>query len=139
MQFTTLFTAVFLFAGSAFATNARYATYYGSADASMNNVACSNGDNGLAARFPTLGDVPTFPNVGGAVAVTGWNSPKCGSCWNLTYAPEHKSILVTAVDYAGDGFVLSQQALDTLTDGQAYELGVVDVTAVEVPRSACGL
>jgi len=51
---------------------------------SMNTAACSNGQFGLASRFPTFGDVPTFPFIGGAFAVSGWNSPNCGTCWSLT-------------------------------------------------------
>lgn len=136
MIFTTFFTTL-LFATSAFAVRAGYDTTYDDAGAFMNNVACSDGSNGLASRFPTFGSVPTFPNIGGASAIGGWNSPQCGTCWQLTY--EGRSIFVTAIDHADDGFNLSQQALNTLTNGRAVEVGVVDVTATQVDRSACGL
>ncbi|EJC99992.1 SnodProt1 [Fomitiporia mediterranea MF3/22] len=136
MQFTTLFSTLLL-ATVAFATRASYDTTYDNAGGSMNTVACSDGQNGLASRFPTFGDVPTFPNIGGASAIAGWNSPQCGSCWNLTY--QGVSILVTAIDHAGDGFNLALEALDTLTNGHGTEVGAVDLTAVQVDKSACGL
>ena len=80
---------------------------------------------------------PTFPNIGGAAAIPGWNSAQCGSCWQLTF--QGKSILVTAIDHADDGFNLSQEALDTLTGGRAVEFGAVDVTATQVDKSQCGI
>ena len=36
-----------------------------------------------------------------------------GSCWNLTYMGE--TITVTVVDYAGDGFNIAEEAMNTLT------------------------
>ncbi|OCB87681.1 SnodProt1 [Sanghuangporus baumii] len=138
MNFTTLFTTL-LFATAAFAVRAGFDNTYDDADASMNIVVCSDGANGLASRFPTFGSVPTFPNIGGASAIPGWNSPQCGTCWQLTYSGTGNSIFVTAIDHADDGFNLSQEALDTLTNGRAVEFGVVDVTATQVDSSACGL
>ncbi|EJC99995.1 cerato-platanin-like protein [Fomitiporia mediterranea MF3/22] len=128
MQLTAIFSTLLL-AGSAFAVKATYDQTYDNASGSMNGVACSNGANGLASRFPTFGDLPTFPNVGGAHAVTGWNSTKCGSCWKLTY--QGTSITLTAIDTAGVGFNIALEALDTLTDGHGQEWGSADVTAVE--------
>ncbi|KAL5536653.1 hypothetical protein ACEPAF_476 [Sanghuangporus sanghuang] len=138
MNFTTLFTTL-LFATASFAVRAGFDNTYDDADASMNIVVCSDGANGLASRFPTFGSVPTFPNIGGASAIPGWNSPQCGTCWQLTYSGTGNSIFVTAIDHADDGFNLSQEALDTLTNGRAVEFGVVDVTATRVDSSACGL
>lgn len=41
----------------------------------MDSVACSDGANGLETKgYSTLGSLPNFPYVGGAPAVTGWNS-----------------------------------------------------------------
>lgn len=136
MQFITIFSTLLL-AGSAFAVRAGFDTTYDNASGDMNTVSCSDGSNGLAARFPTFGNVPTFPNIGGASAIAGWNDANCGTCWSLTY--EGATIFVTAVDHADDGFNLSQEALNTLTDGRATEVGTVDVTAVQVDKSACGL
>jgi hypothetical protein len=46
---------------------------------------------------------------------------------------------VTAVDHAGDGAVLSLTAMNTLTNGQAGQVGVVDASVVQVDKSNCGL
>ncbi|KAH7928134.1 Cerato-platanin [Leucogyrophana mollusca] len=117
---------------------ASYDTRYDNSALSLDDVSCSDGTNGLVTKgYQTIGQLPTYPNVGGAFAVTGWDSPACGSCWQLTYGSE--TINVTAVDVALTGFVLSEGALNTLTDGQAVDLGRVNVTAVQVAKSACGL
>ncbi|KIJ63343.1 hypothetical protein HYDPIDRAFT_113325 [Hydnomerulius pinastri MD-312] len=77
--------------------------------------------------------------------ITGWNSDYCGSCWNLTYTNSKnvsKSITITAVDVgdaAREGFNLSLEAMNTLTNNQAEQLGRVTVTATQEAASACGL
>ena len=113
---------------------------------SLNTVACSDGPNGLETRnsnYTTFGSLPSFPNIGAAFAVAGWNSPNCGSCWQLTYTNaqgKSKSIVITAVDHAGaDSFNIALEAMNTLTDNQAEFLGRVTVTATELAPSACGL
>lgn len=136
MQFTALFSTLLL-AGAALATRAGFDTTYDNASGDMNTVACSDGTNGLAKRFPTFGSVPTFPNIGGASAIAGFNDAACGSCWQLTF--NGASIIVTAIDHADDGFNLSEEALNALTDGDAAEVGTADVTAVQVDKSLCGL
>jgi len=71
------------------------------------------------------------------VAVEGWNSANCGSCWQVTY--KGKSINVLAVDHAADGFNLSQKAMDALTNGQAVDLGHVQATVKSLSPHVCGL
>ncbi|KIY71768.1 snodprot1 [Cylindrobasidium torrendii FP15055 ss-10] len=116
---------------------------YGDGDASLAIVACSDGSNGLLTRgFKTFSDLPTFPAIGSAYVVGGWNSPACGTCWTLTYyhgnsAP--KTVTFTAIDTSGGGFYTSQESLDYLTGGHAVEWGVVNVTATQVSPSQCGL
>jgi len=110
---------------------------YDNKSGSMNNVACSNGANGLTARFPTFGDVPSFPFIGGAFDVV-WNSPNCGSCWTLTNAATGTSINFVAIDAAGSGFNIAQEAFVQLNGGQVGQ-GVVDVFATKVSPSVCGL
>ncbi|KAH9041626.1 Cerato-platanin [Lactarius pseudohatsudake] len=105
---------------------------------SLNNVACSDGKNGLITKgFTTFGSLPSFPNIGAAKAVGAWNSTLCGSCWELTY--EGDTIYVTAIDTVGDGFDLSLKAMDTLTDGKAKQLDVVSAEATQVDESYCEL
>lgn len=60
------------------ATRVTYDTVYDQAADSLNNVACSNGPNGLITKgYKTFGDIPTFPYIGGS-SVASWNSPNCG-------------------------------------------------------------
>ena len=120
------------------ATEVRYDPVYNNAGQSLATVACSDGSNGMLTKgFTTFGSLPTFPNIGAAQAIAGWNSAACGSCWKISY--KGKSITVTAVDHAGDGFNLAETALNTLTNGQAVALGEISATAVEVDASECGI
>lgn len=43
---------------------------------SLTTVACSDGQNGLIWKYDwsTVGDIPSFPFIGGYQGVTGWNS-----------------------------------------------------------------
>ena len=114
---------------------ATFDTTFDNSQGSLNNVACSNGDNGLASKYPTFGNIPNYPFIGGAYDVA-WNSPNCGACWVLSNGAI--SIAFTAVDTAGAGFNLGTTAFKTLNNGQIGE-GVLDVTAQQVPRSVCGM
>ena len=121
---------------------ASYDTVYDDAQRSLSTVACSDGPNGLLTRgFSTFGSLPKLPYVGGAPAVTGWNSPGCGTCWNLTYTNDKgtaKFINLLAID-GSSNYNMPTAAMNELTDGQAIFLGRVPVTAVSVPPSVCGL
>jgi len=105
----------------------------------MTAVACSDGLNGLTTRYgwTTQGQIPRFPYIGAAEAVTGWNSTGCGTCWQLSF--RGRSINVLAVDHAGAGFNVALKAMNDLTNGQAVALGRVDAAAVQVGKAACGL
>jgi len=116
---------------------ATFDTTYDNKDGLLNNVACSNGANGLAGRFATFGDIPSFPFIGGAFDVV-WNSPNCGGCWSLTNAATGLSINITAIDTAGAGFNIAQEAFVHLNGGQVGQ-GVLNVVATKVSPSVCGL
>ncbi|TFY72516.1 hypothetical protein EVG20_g478 [Dentipellis fragilis] len=123
---------------SAATVNVRYDQTYDNSGESLSVVACSDGPNGLLTKgFTTFGSLPTFPNIGAAQAVAGWNSPSCGTCWRLTY--NGTSINVIAIDHAGDGFNLSLEAMNTLTKGQAVFDGIVQATATQLTSTQCGL
>lgn len=140
MQFiSTIVAMMTLFIASVFATTVSYDNTYDNASGSLATVACSDGSHGLMNRFPTFGSLPTFPNIGGASVVAGWNDANCGTCWELTYSGTGRSINVLVIDHAEDGFNLSQEALDNLTDGQAVQLGRIDASVQQVAPSACGL
>jgi len=118
-----------------------YDPAYDNSATSINAVACSDGSNGMGMRgYTTLGSLPNFPNIGGAPAVEGWNSANCGTCWKLTYGNNGTghAIYMLAVD-RGNGFVTSVEAMNTLTNGNAVDLGTTNVTAQRVNSSNCGL
>ena len=69
--------------------------------------------------------------------VAAGNSPKCGSCWKLTY--NGRSINVLAGDHTDSGFNIALAAMNTLTNNQATFLGRVNADATQVAASACGL
>jgi hypothetical protein len=111
---------------------------YDNPSISLNAAACSDGKNGLESRgFTTFGSLPKFPNIGSSFAVAGWNSANCGTCWSLTY--EKQTINMTAMDSTNNGFVLSKEAMDKLTGGQAEQLGRVHAQFNQVAASVCGL
>ncbi|KAG9309692.1 Cerato-platanin [Chiua virens] len=121
-------------------TTLAYDTTYDNAALSLNQVACSDGSNGLEtknASYTTLGSLPTFPNVGGVFTVEGWNSPQCGACYTVTYG--NYTVNILAVDVSKTGFTVSEAAMNALTNGQAVALGRVNVTFVTASPSTCGL
>lgn len=123
-----------------------YDTVYDHGQNSLNDVACSNGEYGLiTAGYTSFASLPTFPYIGGAPQIMSWNSPYCGTCWELTFTNEHgvsTSLNITAIDtgdHSLEGFNISLEGMDYLTGGEGRRLGRVLITAVRVPKSACGL
>lgn len=145
MKFSTILAplALSLLPTMTSAVTLAYDTAYDKSTSSLTTVACSDGVNGLLTRgFTTFGSLPKFPHIGAASAVTGWNSPNCGTCWQLTYKNGQgvsKSINVIAIDVAGAGFNIALSAMNELTGGNAVQLGRVDVTSKQVASSVCGL
>ncbi|EMD39200.1 hypothetical protein CERSUDRAFT_112878 [Gelatoporia subvermispora B] len=140
MQFkTAIFATLALFSGVlAQSVSVSYDQTYDNASASLDTVACSDGGNGLERKgFTTFGSLPDFPYIGGAPAVTGWDSPACGTCWKLTY--EGTSIMVLAIDVAEDGFNLSLEAMNQLTGGQAEFLGRINASVEQLTSTQCGI
>ncbi|KAI6111164.1 Cerato-platanin [Pisolithus sp. B1] len=115
-----------------------YDTTYDDASEPLSNLACSDGVYGLETKgYNTLGDLPTFPNVGGVYTVTEWDSPACGTCYNVTYGST--SIFILAVDVSQEGFNIAETAMNTLTGNLATELGRVNVQSTQVNASYCGI
>ncbi|KAF2663705.1 epl1 protein [Microthyrium microscopicum] len=132
--------SILSFASVTLATRVAWDAGYDPADRSLNEVACSNGQNGLENTHPgwtVLGNIASFPNIGAFQAVGGWNSASCGTCWQVSYGAQ--TLYVTAIDHAGDGAVLSKTAFNTLTGGHADEFGVVDAFITQVDNSLCRL
>ncbi|KAJ5618404.1 Cerato-platanin [Penicillium herquei] len=119
-----------------------YDQKYDDGTTSLNTVACSDGTNGLESDgFTTFSSLPTFPLIGGAPTVDGWDSPNCGQCYQLHFESDkvNETINVLAVDSASGGFNIGLTAMNRLTDNQATQLGRVTATYVAVANSACGL
>lgn len=138
MQLSSIFSLITL-AASTTAVSVSYDEGYDRSGRSLNEVTCSNGENGLITRFgwETQGETSNFPNIGGAPAVEAWNSPNCGSCWELSY-DGHK-INVMAVDKAVGGYVIGLGAMDALTNGLGEQLGRVEAEARQVEDKECGI
>lgn len=141
MQFSTILSVFALVGGALSQTSgtgsAGYDLVYDNPETSTLSLACSDGVNGLYTKgHLKLSDLPRFPRVAAAETVTGWNSPKCGACYNLTW--EGVSVSVVVVDHTDSGFVLSLAALDTLAGGQGAGLGRVNITWEEAIPANCG-
>ncbi|KAL0569726.1 hypothetical protein V5O48_012241 [Marasmius crinis-equi] len=118
----------------------QYDPAYDDPSGSLGSTACSDGPNGLQTRgFTTFSSLPNFPFIGAVDAITGWNSPECGSCWQVTYSGTGNTINILGMDVAGNGFNVAQAAMDRLTNGQAVALGNIQVDVVKVASSVCGL
>lgn len=137
MKFTTILSATLLFAGSVFADTVSYDQTYDNKGQSLATVACSDGANGLLTRgFTTFGSLPSFPFIGGAAAIPGWNSTQCGTCWNLAF--NGTSINILAIDHS-TGFNIALEALNKLTNNNAVQIGRINAVATQVAASVCGL
>ncbi|KAF8467137.1 Cerato-platanin-domain-containing protein [Russula ochroleuca] len=113
-----------------------YDPTYDNPHGSLNSVACSNGQNGLASRYPTFNKLPTFPFIGGAYDIV-WNSPNCGGCWKITNKANNRAIHITAIDTAGAGFNIAEAAFKVLSGGSLGNPLIV--TAQKIPESVCGI
>ena len=128
-------TAIF---ASASSVVVKYDPVYDDSNTSMTAVACSDGKNGMITKgYPTFGSLPTFPNIGAAYAIAGYNSTSCGSCWKLIY--NTTLVYMIAIDHADNGFVISEQALAALGGPQAKSGGQLYASATLVKGSYCGL
>ncbi|KAG6333256.1 hypothetical protein ID866_5837 [Astraeus odoratus] len=129
-----------VFASPGSAASVTYDYNYQNPSFPLSSTACSNGDNGLVTKgYPTLGSLPNFPNVGGIPGLV-WNSPLCGTCWELVYTYPNgntSTVVITAVD-ASYLFNLSPQAFGSLAGATGFAAGTVKATATQVPASSCG-
>nr|ABZ03962.1 cerato-platanin 1 [Moniliophthora perniciosa] len=141
MKSIAIFTPILiLLTISAGAVKLSYDEAYDNPSSSLLSVTCSDGENGLYPKYRTFGDLPGFPCIGGSSDIAGYNSPNCGSCYQLTYSSAHttpKSIYMVAIDRSAEGFTASKQAMDDLTNKRAEELGTVNVYVRKVDFSRC--
>ncbi|KAL7949288.1 hypothetical protein V8C42DRAFT_310479 [Trichoderma barbatum] len=121
---------------SAGIVSATFDTRYDDPSRSLSEVACWKKNIGF---MPNLDWKFQQDAVGfiGVDSIGRLNSAKCLSCWTLGY--NGKTISLLALDSADSGIVMSLDSLQFLTDGRAHELGRVDIHAIEVDTSKCGL
>jgi Cerato-platanin len=126
-------TAVLVSASSS-SSSVGYDPEYDNGAISVDSVTCSGA---LKAKgYTTFGSLPSFPHIGGAYVVEGSSSPSCGTCYELSYTD--KTIYVTAIDSAGQGFNIAQKALEALGGQEAVDAGHISASAKEVDGSNCG-
>ncbi|KAF7317858.1 Epl1 protein [Mycena kentingensis (nom. inval.)] len=145
MRFAATISALLAFAAipAVYASTVSADSWYDDGAQSIFQTSCGDGSNGLNTKYGwlTLGAIPRFPYIGAHISIAGWNSPNCGTCWQLTY--KGHSIYYLAVDHPVGGFrdaIISQAAFNDLTSGEfGGGIGPVDVSAIQVFESNCGL
>ena len=110
-------------------------TLYDNSSAPINDVYCASA---LGVEYPTLGSLPTFPNVGGFIFLDN-DAPYCGSCWEVTDQTTGASVFFTAIDKSSDGFALGEQTMITLGGQAGFIEGTIQVVATQVDESNCGV
>ncbi|EJF62754.1 Cerato-platanin-domain-containing protein [Dichomitus squalens LYAD-421 SS1] len=118
--------------------NVTFNQFYDDSSNSFDDVACSDGQNGLITRngWTTLGQASGFPNIGGVFAVEGFNSVNCGTCWALTF--NNMTVNVLAVDTAPVGFDISLEAMQSLVGARlAQDVGSVVAQVMQVDVTSC--
>ena len=134
MKLTPTIISLVVFSSFASVTSAIKAVHnskYDKGDSSISTVSCHSD---LQARYPTLGKLPTYPNIG------GYQNAACGSCWAVAYNTM-TTIYVLNVDDSNNGLQLSLNTMTKLgkksgIHGENYSL---DVTVTEADKSKCGL
>ena len=115
--------------------NAFMDTLYDNASAPINDVYCASA---LGVEYPTLGSLPTYPNVGGFIGLDN-GAPYCGTCWEVVDQTTGVSVFFTVIDMASDGFALGEQTMLTLGNEAAIEAGSTPVVATQTDESNCGV
>ncbi|TFK69657.1 Cerato-platanin [Pluteus cervinus] len=142
MKFSAVYTLAALVSLALADDTVSYDTVYDNPNGALTSVSCSDGTNGLITKgYDIFKDLPSFPYIGGVPAVAGWNSPACGSCWELVYPPgddPEQTIYVLAIDHALT-YNIALTAMNNLTNGNAIAWGTAPITATEVAGSFCGL
>ncbi|KAH9837568.1 uncharacterized protein C8Q71DRAFT_722916 [Rhodofomes roseus] len=106
-----------------------FSSKYTDTNASVDTLTC--GDQLAAEGYATVGAIPG--NIAGFANITSTDSSLCGKCYVLEYAGAFLTVRV--VDTAGDGFVVTKGAYETLTGNQAPIPPSVDARVLEGPTS----
>ncbi|KAF3920263.1 Cerato-platanin [Arthrobotrys entomopaga] len=126
------------------ATTFKYDNIYSTkAKTALTSYACSDGNHGLIDRHK----VHTVPQllsklrpgvmIAAAPAVTGWNSPGCGTCWMAKNPKNNKSITFVAVDVGRGGIVVGPEAFVSVSASRSLKEGSFVTYLYPKPASAC--
>ncbi|KAF9821182.1 hypothetical protein IEO21_00790 [Rhodonia placenta] len=107
---------------------------YDTSSTGMNTTTCATV---LDQSYPTFGAVPTFPYLTGASFVTDSNTTGCGTCWSLVSDVGRTTVVV--INGAADGFVITEEAANDLTDHHQFLWYTVQANATQLDASVCGL
>jgi hypothetical protein len=123
--------ALFSFA-SAIGVNITYDERFDHRANPLSTVVCSDVLLKINPQFTTFGSLPKFPLIGASESkdIGGPNSAACGSCWELTFDPAWLPIYVLAIDRAKDGFQLSLEAMNDLTNGHTTQYQTIQASGV---------
>ncbi|KAL7892988.1 eliciting plant response-like protein [Trichoderma sp. SZMC 28014] len=121
---------------SAETVSVTFNTLYDDPSRSLSEVACWKEGTGFKPNLDWQIQKDALGFIG-IDAIHGPSQAQCFSCWKLEYGD--KQVSMFAIDGANAGFVLSLNAMQFLTSGQARELVRVDMEATQVDVSNCGL
>ncbi|KAF9450972.1 hypothetical protein P691DRAFT_724934 [Macrolepiota fuliginosa MF-IS2] len=147
MQFTSTFFA--LFATVAFTVAQppapgalNFDTLYDNPKGTLGSTACS-ADVGILKGHTTFGSIPNFPHIAGSFLIEGFNSTRCGACYELLYnRADGKQVVIpfTIINTApAPSFVSSLQGVTDLTGLNRDQFpGDAVISFKEVPSIDCG-
>lgn len=104
-----------------------------------NEVACSDGLNGLQTKY-NLFDITTLYPMVGAFSDAPWNSTNCGGCYRLSSGAS--TVDITAIDYCekkdgGPHFDLSAIAFSQLLGDKGVQDGSGYASWKKISNSPC--
>ena len=116
------------------AADVRHNIKYGNPNIFTNTVACKN----LHLLYPKFDDFPTFPRIGGAFDIGTTPGHNCGRCWKLHNPHNNRSVIITAIDHANYGFVVSDYAFKKLSGGVLLPV-LTAILYYPLPEWECGI
>jgi Cerato-platanin len=77
MRFYNIAIAILASIAPTLSTRIAYDPGYDNAGRTLDDVACSDGKNGIINKYgyTTQGAIPSFPNIGGSDTIKKWDSP----------------------------------------------------------------
>ncbi|KAF5353300.1 hypothetical protein D9756_007943 [Leucocoprinus leucothites] len=119
-----------------------YDAQFDNPSGTLGSTACS-ADVGPLRGIHTFGDIPTFPHIAGSFLIEGFNSTRCGACYELLYNRADGTQVVlpfTIINTVDRGFTPSVQGMHDLTGFNVNNFpGDVPIFYKEVPEYDCGL